>query len=251
MEYVGIKNFINAFRDSYFQKALGNTLRYTVVVVPSSVVIGLATAVLINTKKPGTSVFRAIYFVPTIIGLSSLGLVWRWLYAPKSGHLNYLLSLIGIPAHEWLKDPATAWPCIMVFSIWQSIGFRMIVFIGGLKVIPSEIYEAGFIDGTNAWQRLRFITVPLLKNTTFFLVVISIIDSIKVFVQAYAITYGSMGAIGGEPLQTTLTLTQYIYAVSFKFLKFGYGSAMATIMFFIIMMLVIIQFRVFSKETAF
>jgi multiple sugar transport system permease protein len=243
-------NFIEAFQDDYFLKALLNTLEYTVVVVPFGVILGLLTAILVNTDRAGADFFRAIIFVPTIVGLSSLGLVWRWLYAPQSGHLNYLLGLLGIPPHSWLKDPATAWPSIMVFSIWQSIGFRMIVFIGGLKAIPSEIYEAGIIDGTNAWQKLRHLTVPLLRNTTFFIVVISIIDSIKVFVQAYAVTYGSMTAIGGEPLQTTLTITQYIYAVSFKFLRFGYGSSMATIMFLIILVFVVLQFKLFSKETA-
>ncbi len=185
-------------------------------------------------------VYRTFFFLPAVTAVIAVAMVWRWLYNNDYGLVNWLLSLINLPPVNWLGDPKLAMPAVIVMSVWRSAGFNTIIFLAGLQGVSKEYYEAAELDGASRWQRFRQITVPLVSPTTFFVVVNSLIGSWQVFDQVYAMTRGG-------PQQATLTIVYYIYSNGFEWFKTGYASAIAYVLFLIILALTMAQFAIQRK----
>lgn len=233
-EFVGITNFTKLWNDALFWKTLGNTAYYTFVAVPTGVFMAFWLAILLNRNMPGTVFFRTIYFLPQITLTVAAAIVWRWLYNPEFGLFNYALGLIGIEGPKWLSSTTWAMPAIIIMGNWQGIGFAMLIMLAGLQGVPGEFYEAAEIDGANAWQSLRHITLPLLTPTIFFVVVTSLIGALQGFDQFQVMTQGG-------PAKATTTLVMYIYQNGFSFFKMGYGSALAFVLFVLILIITLGQ----------
>jgi len=233
-EFIGFSNFIKMFNEPLFTKTLLNTVYYTAGVVPLTVVFGMLLAVLVNNVKKGF-IYKFSFFMPYLIPMVGAALIWQSIYMPNFGILTYLLDLIDITSPQWLSDPMWAMPAIIIMSVWKSIGFAFIVLLAGLQGIPNRYYEAARIDGANSVQQFFHITVPLLTPTIFFTVVISMIDSFKVFDQAFILTKGG-------PADATKTLVYYIYSQGFEYFKMGYASAVGWFLLLIIFGLTLVQF---------
>jgi multiple sugar transport system permease protein len=203
--------------------------------------LALLLAIALNQQLRGMHVFRAAYFLPTITSAVAAATVWRWIYEPNFGLLNSLLYAIGVEhPPTWISSPAWAMPALILLGIWQGLGFQMVIFLAGLQGIPAHLYEAAAIDGAGWWARFRHITLPLISPTTFFVLIISVIGSYQVFDQAFVLTEGGPG-------YATTTLVYYIYEYGFQFFKMGYAAAMAWILFAIVFVLTVIQFRIQAR----
>lgn len=253
LEFVGIKNYIKMFKDELFIKALVNTAYYSVLVIPLTVFFSLLLAILINRKIPGITVLRGIYFLPAIIAWVASGFAWRWMLGVEGGWINFYLSKLGITPHPWLYDAKTALTTVVIVAIWMGLAGKMIIFLAGLKSVPEDYYDAAKIDGVNPIQNFFYITLPLIRNATFFVVVITIVEEIKVFAKAYILARGGQtthfNVLGGEPSYSTLTLVGYVYGVGFRYLEFGYGSAMSLFILIAILIFTIFQFRFYAKRS--
>lgn len=236
IKFTGLKNFITMLGDKWFVKSLTNNLYYTLTVVPGTIVLSLLIAVLINDFTYKKGFFRAVIFLPYISNIVAISLIWSLLYS-KYGPIVSFLRSIGVenpPA--FLADKNWAMPAIIFMSIWMQLGYASLIYGAGLQGIPAELYEASWIDGANWWQRFRNVTVPMLSPTTFFILITSLIGSFKVFSQIQVMT-------DGGPYGATTVLVYYIYTTAFKFYKFGYASSMALVLFLIIMLFTLIQWR--------
>ncbi|NIW78517.1 MAG: ABC transporter permease subunit, partial [Calditrichae bacterium] len=238
--FVGLNNFIALFQDTLFWNSFKNTLIYTLH-VPVGMVLSLGVAVLMNRDIRGIAFLRTIFFLPSISSFVAVALVWQWMYHPQFGLINYVLSLFGIGRVGWLTDPDLALISVMVLSIWIGIGYQMVIFLAGLQSIPNEMYESALTDGANAWQRFWYITLPLLRPTTFFVLVTSIINSFQVFTLIYVMTEGG-------PLHSTDVVVFRIFESAWDYLKMGYASAMSWILFIVIVIITWLQFKVFGRE---
>lgn len=234
----GTDNFRELLRnDETFRHSVWNTAYFVALSVPLSVALGLGTALLTNQALRGMTIFRAIFLLPYVTITVALSLVWKWLYLPKIGLVNHLLGWFGIDGPAWLTSTTWAMPAIIIMGVWKSFGYNMILFLAGLQGIPEHLQEAAMLDGASVWQRFRSITLPLLAPTTFFVVVISVIGSFQVFDQALIMTNGGPGI-------ATTTLVLYIYEVGFESFHMGYAAAIAWVLFAIIFVFTLIQFRV-------
>ena len=240
-DWVGTRNFQEAVDSELFLQALRNTLEYALYRVPSTLVVGLLVAVLLNRRVRGISVVRAIYYLPGLTSVIAVSVVWLWLFDPRFGMVNVLLEQVGIPAHDWLDNPATAMQAVATVSVWMGFGYVMLVFLAGLQGIPTMLYEAAAIDGANRWQMFRYITLPLLQPVTFYLFVTGVISSLQVFGIIMVLTQGG-------PLDRTTTLVHQIYLNALTFDRMGYASALSLILFIIIMVLTLINVKLFSRE---
>jgi multiple sugar transport system permease protein len=236
--FVGLENYRGLLLDDpVFRQVLLNTSAYVLGTVPLRTALALLLAIALNQQLRGLSVFRAAYFLPTITSAVAAATVWRWIYEPNFGLLNSLLYAIGVQhPPSWLSSPAWAMPALILLGIWQGLGFQMVIFLAGLQGIPTHLYEAAAIDGAGWWARFRHITLP----TTFFVVIISVIGSYQVFDQAFVLTEGGPG-------YATTTLVYYIYEYAFQFFKMGYAAAMAWILFAIVFVLTVLQFRLQAR----
>jgi multiple sugar transport system permease protein len=241
-QWVGIGNYARLLTDQEFWSSLRVTLFYTLGMLPLSIIPALILAVALNQPIRGRTIYRTIFFLPVVSSLIAVSLLWRWLYNPSFGLLNYLLNglfgMLGLPitAPDWLQSPTWAMPAIILMSAWKSLGYNMVLYLAGLQGIPRSLYEAAEIDGAGRWQRFGQITVPLLTPTTFFVIIITLIGSFQVFDQAYIMT-------GGGPARSTVTTVYYIYANGFERYQMGYASAIAWVLFLIILTLTMIQWR--------
>jgi multiple sugar transport system permease protein len=238
--FVGWENFQTLFTDRAFWNALKNTAIYSLY-VPAGMAVSLAVALMMNQKIRGVNFLRTLFFLPSVSSFVAIALVWQWMYHPQFGLANYLLSWLGLPPLNWLRDPSTALFAIMLMSIWVGIGYQMVIFLAGLQNIPPEFYEAALTDGANAWQRFWKITLPLLMPTTFFILVTSVIGSFQVFAFVYVMTEGG-------PLHSTDVVVYHIYQNAWEYLKMGYASAMSWVFFLIIMAATWIQFKLLGKR---
>jgi multiple sugar transport system permease protein len=220
-----------------FWTTLRNTLYYTLLFIPGAVILPLLVAVVMNQPLRGITLYRSIYFLPVVTSTVAVALVWQWLYNPEFGPINYLLDLAGIKGPAWIASPTWAMPALVVMSVWQVIGYNMVIYLAGLQGIPEEYYEAAAIDGATRWRQFFYITAPLISPTTFFVLIISIIGSLQVFEQTYILTQGG-------PAYSTLTIAFYIYQQAFQFFHMGFGAALSYVLFLIILLLTLIQFRV-------
>lgn len=240
-KWVGLQNFATLAQDPLFRKVLGNTAIYVLGTVPVQMILALLVAMALNQGLPGTLFFRAAFFMPVVTSAVAIALVWRWIYNADFGVLNSFLYMLGVSdPPNWLTSTRWALPSVMIMSVWQQIGFSMVLFLAGLQGVPEHLYEAARIDGAGPFQRFLFITVPMLTPTTFFVFVINIINSFQVFDQAFIMT-------GGGPANATNTIVYNIYQNAFQFFKMGYAAAMAWVLFAIIFIVTVVQFRFQSR----
>ena len=233
--FVGLKNYLRLFDDPVFWKALKNTLYFLVIGGPLSIAVSLAAALLLNSKLVRfKTFFRLAYFAPVVTTLVAVSVVWRFVYHPRFGLLNYALSLIGIGNIDWLGDPNWAMPAIILMAVWKNFGYNMIIFIAGLQNIPGELYEAASIDGASWWQQFKAITIPMLAPTTLFISVITMIGYFQLFAEPYVMTQGG-------PLNNTLSIVLYMYQQGFRWWNMGYSAALAFVLFAFILIGSLIQ----------
>jgi len=242
--FIGLENYIKLTGDENFLEAIRNTTVFAFFVVTFSLVLSLMAALALEKKKFGGSFFETVYFLPYVIPIVPIALTWKWIYDPTSGLLNYLIGLVGIPKQGWLINEALALPSIMFMTVWQRIGYNMVIFIVGLKAIPNEYFEAATIDGAGRWQAFKWITLPLLLPIVFYLVVINTIEAFRVFTQVYVMTTGAQGA----PAAAVRVLVMDIYQNAFRFFHVGYAAAESVVLFLIILIVSLIQFGLLGRR---
>ena len=238
--FVGLDNFAEMLSDSSFWNALKNTLVYTLN-VPLGMALALGVALMMNRRLKGIGLLRALYFLPSVTSFVAIALVWMWIYHPTFGIANYMLHLVGLAPLQWLNSTDTAMVSVIIFTIWLGLGYQMVIFLAGLQGIPEELHDAARIDGSNSWNRFWHITLPLLKPTTFFILITSLISSFQVFTSIYIMT-------AGGPVRSTDVIVYHIYQSAWEELRMGYASAMSWVLFVIIMIATWIQFKFIGKE---
>ncbi len=235
LRFIGLGNYISLFHDKVFWQALLNTVVFAGVGIPLNIILALFLAVIIDKKYiQNKAIFRAGYFMPVITTLVAVAVVWRWLYNPEYGLVNYLIGLIGIEKQTWLSNPALALPSLIIMSIWKNFGYNMVIILAGLQTIPASLYEAASVDGADAWQSFWNITLPSLKPTLFFVIIMTTIGALQFFGESYIMTKGG-------PLNKTISMVMYMYNQGFKYFKFGYGTAIAYVLFLCILMFTMVQ----------
>lgn len=241
LTFVGGKNYeVLLTRDPLFYKSLTNTMLYVLFSVPLGLTGSLLIAVLLNQKVKGLPIFRTMFYLPSLVPAVASSLVWLWVFHPDAGILNYGLSKLGIKGPAWLMDPKTALSSLVLMSLWGIGGGRMLIFLAGLQGISDELYEAAQLDGAKGWASFRHITLPMLSPTIFFNLILGIIGSFQVFTSAYIMT-------GGGPDNATLMYVLYLYNNAFRYFKLGKASAMAWILFAILLAFTLVQFKNASK----
>ena len=250
--WVGFQNYYQLFTDRlhypYFWQSLKVTCQYVLVSIPFSLSIALVLALMVDALRRGQDFFKMAFYLPVITADVAVATIWRWLYDPLYGLLNIVLGYFGIPAQNWLMNSDVVIPALAIISAWQC-GGAMIIFLAGLKSIPSELYEVSSIDGANSWQRFRFITLPMLRPTTFYLLVTGTIGSFQVFGLVYTLFGAGGGSIGG-PDQAGLTYVLYLYQQAMRYFKVGGANAMSMILLIIIFIVTYLQFRFVPQNYA-
>lgn len=237
VRWVGFDNYIELFlEDQVFRRVFWNTMYFTAVTVPIGIVLSLFLALAMDQKIIGIKFFRIAYFMPVISSMIAVAIVWQWIYNPEFGLLNYFLGLIGIEGPSWLSDVFWAMPAIIVVSIWQGLGFNMLLFLAGLQGISEVYYEAAEVDGAGWFEKFWNITIPLLAPTTFFVMVMAAIGAFQAFDAVYLMT-------AGGPARATSVLAHYLYQNAFQYFRMGYASALAYVLFFIVLIFTLIQLR--------
>jgi multiple sugar transport system permease protein len=239
-KFVGLENFQNMLTDQRFLTALKNTVFFVGLTVPALVILGLLIAIFLNQDLRGKALGRVAIFTPYVLMSTVVGVIWTWLLEKDFGLINVYLGKLGIPGPPWLVDPDTAMFGIIIATVWWTVGFNTVLFLAGLQDIPEEYYEAAQIDGANSLQIFFLITIPLLSPTIFMVILLSIINSFQVFDQVYVMTSGGPG-------MATLTLVQYIYTAAFQFRKMGYGAAVASVLFAILIIFALLQIRLYRR----
>lgn len=237
-EFIGFANYAELFSKDVFWLVLGNTILFALLFVPGVMILGLGLALLVNQQIKAIAFFRGVYYLPAITSMVAVALVWNWIFATRYGILNHFLrtylSIQQPPA--WLASGDTALLVLVIVSIWKSAGLQMLIFLAGLKGIPSYLYEAARIDGANRLQQFRHVTLPMLTPVTFFVLIISIFEGFRTFEVTFVMT-------GGGPLHKSATLAYYIYENAFQFFRFGYSSALAYVLMVLVVIITIINFR--------
>jgi multiple sugar transport system permease protein/alpha-1,4-digalacturonate transport system permease protein len=243
-QWVGLANFTRMFGDSSFYVALENTVYYTVFHIPLTLAASLALALLLNSKLRGAAFFRTAAFFPYVTSIVAIAVVWNMLFSPEVGPINHLLVSLGVTNPPgWTTSATWAMPAVIIVGTWREMGYYMLLFLAGLQTIPPELYEAARVDGANAWQRFRNITIPSLRPTTFFVTVMLTIGSFKVFDLILVMTNGGPG-------QSTLVLSQFIYTKGFVENQLGYASSVSIVLFLICISVTVVQFLVNKRRDA-
>lgn len=222
-QFIGISNYTKLLHDDVFMKSIRNTLIYLSCTIIPTMALGLLSAVIMNMKWVRTKLARTFVFLPYIVSMVAVSMIWMLMYDPTHGVLNSILRGLGLNAQQWLLDPKLALFSIIVMSIWKGIGYNMIIFLAGLQGIPQDFYEAADIDGASKWRQFVSITIPLLAPATFFLFVTGIIASFNVFEQVNVMT-------GGGPVNATTTIVHQVYTRAFSEFKMGYASAQSVVL---------------------
>jgi multiple sugar transport system permease protein len=240
IRFVGIDNFKHLLVDTRFKAAFINTITYCVATVPLTLVAALALAIVLNQKVFGTNFFRTIGFFPYVASIVAVAAVWNMIFSPGAGLINVMLSHLGVAKAalpKWAADAKWAMFTVVLFSVWKSMGYYMVIYLAGLQGISGELYEAGSLDCANAWQKFRYITWPQLKPTTFFVVIMLTINSFKVYDMIYMITQGGPGT-------STLVLVYHIYQTAFvTSSNYGYASAISMVLFAMVLIVTLVQFK--------
>jgi multiple sugar transport system permease protein len=244
--FVGGANYQELFLDPVFWKSLFNTLYFAVFFLPLATVLAIALALLLNTGVKGMTVYRTIFFLPSLTPLVALGILWMWMLNGEYGIVNYVLNLVlqplGLHAPIWLQSTAWSKPATILMSLW-GVGYAVVIYLAGLQDIPKPLYEAAELDGARWFAKLRHITLPLLSPAIFFNVVMGLIGALQVFALPYVLTDGA-----GGPARSTLFYTMYLYNSAFRYLRMGYACAMAWLLFLIILGLTLLVYRLSRKR---
>jgi ABC-type sugar transport system permease subunit len=239
--WVGVANYRELLHDSRFWNALKNTAIYTGCVVPLQVGLGLALAVALRRKVRSNMILRSIYFFPVISALATMGIDWKFLLDPNIGIIPHVLTAVGIPSTAFLQSTTWALPSIIVVGVWKSVGFSMVIFLAALQDVPESLLEAAALDGAGAWTRFRWVTLPFLRPSMLFAAIIAMIASMQLFDLVYVMT-------SGGPLFHTETLVTYLYQVGFQDFRSGYAAAISWVLFMLILLLSIVQLRLFRYD---
>jgi len=240
--FVGLKNFEYLFfKNPLFWSSVKVTLQYIVINVPIKIALGLALALLLNQKLPGAAFHRGALFLPFVINIAAIGILFRWIMDPQIGMVNYYLQQVGLPAQKWLVDPTWTMELVVLVAVWWSIAFNVIVLLAGLQEIPEELYEAARIDGANAWHRFWNITLPCLRGSMLFVVVMQIIGSFQAFGNIFMLT-------DGGPNNATNVLMILLYRTGFYYFRMGPAAAIGVVIFIIVIALTVAVLAMFRKQ---
>jgi len=243
--WVGLENWAEAFGDERAWAALGNTAEFTLYSTPPLVVLAIAFALLVNRARKLGWFLRMAFFAPFVVPVSVVTMIWIWIYQPDGGLLNHYLQLLGIQDAAsptlWLQDKNTAMWSVVITTVWWTMGFNFLLYLAALQTIDPNVYEASSIDGASWWRQLWHITLPLLKRTTALVIVLQLIASLRIFDQMYLMT-------GGGPDRATEVAIHYIYISGFEGYRIGYASALSYVLFILILIISIFQFRLFSRK---
>ncbi len=240
-QFVGLSNYSSLFVDPVFHQTFINTVIYSIGTVPFTAVIALLAAIALNQQIKGRALFRTAFLFPNLVSWVVIGLIWQWMYSVDYGVFNQILGFFGIHGIRWLQDPKLTIPSIIVATVWHDVGYYMVIILAGLQSISPSYYEAARIDGANAWQQFKSITLPLLKPILFIVVVLATINSFKVFDQIYVMTSGGPG-------RASLMIVNYIISISFQEMRLGYASALSMLLFLAILGLTVIQRLIFKDK---
>jgi multiple sugar transport system permease protein len=237
LRFVGLDNYQRLLQDPLFWTALRNTLYFVLIGGPLSVAVSLAAALLLNARLVRfKGMMRTVFFLPVVTTLVAVAVVWRYLYHPRYGLLNYLLGWFGVAPIDWLGDPVWAMPAIILLAVWKNFGFNMVIFIAGLQSVPERLYEAARIDGATAWQQFRHVTLPMLAPTFLFVALMTMIGYFQLFAEPYVMTQGG-------PANSTLSVVMLMYQEGFRWWNLGYAAAVAFVLFAIILIGTLLQLR--------
>lgn len=238
--WVGVENFVNIVTSDSFLNTLSNTGKFTLFAVMAQIFLGFVFALLLNKKRFGRNVFRAIIFLPSVLSMVAISVVFMLILNPDKGPVNNFLISLGLDGLPWLTSSKTALFTIIGITVWQSFGYYMVLFLSGLQAISPDLYEAASIDGAGPWRQLLNVTIPMLSPTTFFCVVMAVINSFKVFEPIFVMTGGQFG---GGPGGSTTVMVFDIYQNAFSYYKMGYASAEAVILLCMVLIITLIQYR--------
>lgn len=241
-KWIGLANYQKMFTDSVMWQSLGNTVRYVLVIVPATLILSLLLAALLNTGIRGRSVFRVIYFIPAITMGAAVAMIWKWIFNGDFGILNYILGLMGIKPVQWLSNPSLTWFAISVVAIWTGVGYNMIILLAGIQGISKSYYESASLDGANGIRKFFNITLPLVTPTIFFVLITTLISTFQTFDVIYLMINSK--SLANEASQSIVV---YFYRNAFEFSKKGYASAIAILLFVIIMLVTAVQMKMQKK----
>jgi ABC-type sugar transport system permease subunit len=242
MKFVGFQNFYKLLHDAQFFRSLLNTLIFLVIHIPLQIIIALAFAVLLNQKIRFIGFFRAAYFLPVVVSGVVVTILWQQLYGYETGLLNRMLAGMGIQKVGWLTNPAIAMASIAIMATWKNVGLYIVLFLAGLQTVPHYLYESADLEGANAWQKFRYITLPMINPTMFMVVILSTIGGFSLFIEPYVMT-------GGGPLNSTLSAVLYIYKEGFFYYHMGYASTLGFFFAGVILLVIIFQKKYVERET--
>jgi len=244
MRLVGLQNYAQLLQTPLFWQAFGNTLYFVVVGVPLSITVSFGAALLLHSRLVKfRAFFRTALFAPVVTTLVAVAVIWRYLFHPHYGLLNYTLGRIGIPPIDWLGDPHWAMPAIIVFAVWKNFGYNMIILLAGLQSIPEQLYEAARIDGASMWQQFRHVTLPMLAPIVTMVNILTIAGYFQLFAEPYVMTQGG-------PLQSTVSVLYFMYEEGFKWWNLGSASAVAFVLFLFIFCVTAVQLRLARWQSA-
>jgi multiple sugar transport system permease protein len=242
-KFVGLQNYQDLLGDQKFRSSVVNTAYFVLAGVPLTMAAGLAAAVGLNSQVVRfRALFRVGYYTPVVMSIVAIAVVWRYVLDPDVGLLNNVLEAAGLPRVAWLSTPALAMPSIILIAVWRNLGFAMVIFLAGLQGIPQETYEAARIDGAGRWQEFRRVTLPLLRPTMAFVAVVTSAGYLQLFEEPFVMT-------AGGPLDRTISVAMYMYEQGFGFFNLGYAGAIAYVLFVAILVLTVLQLRLFRSAT--
>ena len=239
--FVGFENYTDLMQDEVFWKVVGNTAIYAVISLPIGMVVALSLALLLNSKVKGMAFYRTIFFLPSLVPMVSLAVLWLWLLNGEHGILNEVLKMVGIKGPNWLGDPVWSKPALVVLGAWGA-GNAMLIYLASLQDVPTSLLEAAELDGANSWQKTRNVTIPMISPVILFNMIMGIIGTLQVFAVPYVMFPD------GSPARSTYFYSMYLFDNAFKFNKMGYASAMGWIMFVIILVLTTTALRFSEKH---
>lgn len=248
--WIGLENFKELLEEKDFHQVFFNTVNFTLMYLPLGVITSLLLALLINSRLRGMVLYRAIFFLPVISAVAAIGTIWAWLLNPLYGLVNFLIKTgLGVRGPEWLGNPRSALFTIVLVNVWRTMGYSMVIFLAGLQNIPQELLDAAKVDGAGKLKTFFRVTLPLLSPTTFFVIIITIIRSFQIFDMVYILTAPSAGEGGsvGGPANSTNVLVISIFQNAFKFNRMGYGAAQAYVLFLMVAVITLINFK-FQKR---
>ncbi|MFN8446661.1 MAG: sugar ABC transporter permease [Caldilineaceae bacterium] len=238
-QWIGLGNYTQMVRDELFWTAISNTLLYTAMAVPAQLVVAFALALALNAKIRGLTIYRTLFYLPSLVPLVAVSILWLWLFHTRFGLINVALQAIGLPRLGWLTNPTLAKPSLVLMSLW-GIGPTIVIYLAGLQDVPQQLYEAAELDGASWLQKIRFVTLPMMTPVILFTLIIGLIDSFQYFTQVYIMT-------SGGPVNATLMYVIYLYDNAFRYIEMGYASGLAWILFLVVLLCTLLILRTSAR----